>query len=159
MTVVFEGRWGILFAGTFGSPGDILILISAANWAVFSALSRRGLKEHPALWMLLYVMGLGWIFISVFLFAGPGVSEIGQLGRSGWQGIVFLGIACSGLAYIFWYDGLQAVPVSQVGAFLYLEPLVAVVVAGLVLNEKVLPASLIGGVAILLGVWLVNRKT
>ena len=157
LLVVAEGDLSTLGVGEFGSPGDILILISALNWAIFSTLSRRGLKEHPAGLMMLYVMGFGWLFSSVLFFAGPGFSEIGQLTYSGWLGIFFLGVACSGLAYIFWYDGLQAIPASQVGAFLYLEPLIAVIVAAIVLNEPVLLASLVGGGTILLGVWLVNR--
>jgi drug/metabolite transporter (DMT)-like permease len=52
------------------------------------------------------------------------------------------------LAYIFWYAGLQAIPAAQVGAFLYLEPLVAVFVAALVLGEAIFPASLMGGMII-----------
>jgi drug/metabolite transporter (DMT)-like permease len=67
-------------------------------------------------------------------------------------------VFCSGLAYIFWYDGLQALPVAQVGAFVYLEPFVTVIVAALVLSEPMTLASLTGGGTILLGVWLVNRK-
>jgi drug/metabolite transporter (DMT)-like permease len=77
---------------------------------------------------------------------------------SGWYAVIFLGVACSGLAYVFWYDALQAVPVSQVGAFLYLEPLVAVLVAFAILGEQLILASLLGGAAILIGVWLVNRQ-
>ena len=106
---------------------------------------------------MLYVMGFGWSFTSVLFFAGPGLSEIGQLTLNGWLGILFLGVACSGFAYIFWYDALQAIPATQVGAFLYLEPLVAVIIAAIVLNESILLASLVGGSTILLGVWLVNR--
>jgi len=158
MLVVSEGDLPSLTKGDFGAVGNILILISAPNWAVFSTLSRRGLQEHPASLMLLYVMGFGWLFTSVTFFIGPGLSEIGELTINGWLGIVFLGVACSGLAYIFWYDGLQAIPASQVGAFLYLEPLVAVFVAAIVLNEPILLVSLVGGGTILLGVWLVNRK-
>jgi len=158
LLVVSKGDFGSLAVGTFGAPGDILILISSLNWAVFSALSRRGLKEHPAGWMMLYVMGLGWLFSSVIFFVQSEFSDIGNLSLDGWLGILFLGIACSGLAYIFWYDGLQAIPASQVGAFLYLEPLVAVIVAAVILGEPILWASLIGGGTILLGVWLVNRK-
>jgi drug/metabolite transporter (DMT)-like permease len=41
--------------------------------------------------------------------------------------------------------------------FLYIEPLVAVVVAFFVLGEAVAFVSLLGGTVILLGVWLVNR--
>jgi drug/metabolite transporter (DMT)-like permease len=158
LLVVSEGNFGALGLGEFGAPGDILILISAPNWAIFSTLSRRGLKEHAAGLMMLYVMGFGWLFTSVLLFAGPGLAEIGQLTLNGWLAVLFLGVACSGLAYIFWYDGLQVIPASQVGTFLYLEPLVAVIVAAIILNEPVLLVSLIGGGTILFGVWLVNRK-
>jgi drug/metabolite transporter (DMT)-like permease len=47
---------------------------------------------------------------------------------------------------------------AQTGAFLYIEPLVAVIVAFIVLSEKISMASLFGGGIILFGVWLVNRK-
>ena len=132
-------------------------MISALNWAVFSTLSRRGLKQHPATRMMFYVMSFGWLFSSILFFTGPGFSEIPRLESQGWLGIIFLGVFCSGLAYIFWYDALQALPVGQTGAFLYLEPLVTVIVAALVISEPLLWSSLAGGGVILLGVWLVNR--
>lgn len=157
LLVVSKGDFGALSAGHFGEPGDFLILISAPNWAVFSVLSRRGLQNYPASRMMLYVMALGWLFTSVLFFTGPGLSEVTHLSAAGWLGVAFLGVVCSGLAYIFWYDALQAVSASQVGAFLYLEPLVAVVVAAIILGEPLLWASLLGGGVILVGVWMVNR--
>ncbi|MFN2235642.1 MAG: DMT family transporter [Anaerolineales bacterium] len=157
LLVVSKGDLSVLGLRESVTPGDILILISAPNWAIFSTLSRRGLKDQSAVLMILYVMGFGWLFSSTLFFMGPGLHEISRLTLPGWLSILFLGIACSGLAYIFWYDGLQAIPASQVGAFLYLEPLVAVLVAGIVLKESILLASLLGGAIILLGVWLVNR--
>jgi drug/metabolite transporter (DMT)-like permease len=157
LLVVSKGDLSALAVGRFGAPGDLLVLISAPNWAVFSVLSRRGLQQHPATRMMFYVMGLGWVFASVLFFAGPGVSEIGRLTRDGWLSVGFLGIVCSGVAYIFWYDALQSIPASQVGAFLYLEPLVAVIAAAVVLDEPLRLAALLGGAIILLGVWLVNR--
>jgi drug/metabolite transporter (DMT)-like permease len=157
LIVVSKGDFQSLFGGHFGTLGDLLILISAPNWAIFSTLSRRSLAQHPATRMLFYVMGFGWLFTTVQLVLGPGVNEVPQIPLEGWLGIVFLGIFCSGLAYIFWFDALQAMPVAQTGAFLYMEPFVTVVVAALVLNEPFLLSSLLGGAAILGGVWLVNR--
>ncbi len=157
LAVVSNGDLRSLSSGHFGTIGDLLILISAPNWAVFSTLSRRGLKQHPAARMMFYVMGFGWLFTTLQLFAGPGVSEIPHIGLDGWLGIGFLGIACSGIAYVFWYDALQVMPVAQTGAFVYMEPFVTVVVAAIVLNEPFLLSSILGGAAILLGVWLVNR--
>jgi drug/metabolite transporter (DMT)-like permease len=156
--VVSEGDLTALAEGSFGTLGDFLILISAVNWAVFSVISRRGLQRYPTAMMMFYVMLFGWIFSSGLFFAGPGVGEIGLLTTTGWLGILFLGVACSGLAYIFWYDALAVLPAAQAGAFLYIEPIVAVVVAAIILGEAVTIASILGGAAILLGIWMVNRN-
>jgi drug/metabolite transporter (DMT)-like permease len=155
--VVSKGDLASLAIGQFGQPGDVLILVSSVNWAVFSSLSRRGLKTHPAARMMFYVMTFGWLFTGILLFAGPGLGEISQLTFDGWMGVAFLGVFCSGLAYFAWYDALRALPAAQTGAFLYIEPLVAMVVAAIILAEPITLAALAGGAVILLGVWLVNR--
>ena len=157
LLVVSKGNLASISVGRFGAPGDFLILISSVNWAVFSVLSRRGLKSYPAGLMMFYVMSLGWMFTTILFFAQTGLSEITNLTSNGWLGVIFLGVFCSGLAYIAWYDALQALPSAQTGAFLYIEPLVAVVVAFFVLSEPVTVVSLIGGGIILFGIWLVNH--
>ncbi len=158
LLVVYDGDFSFVSLRSFGKPGDILILISALNWAVFSVLSRRGLKTHPATLMMFYVMTLGWLFTSILFFTTQDVSEIGRLTLTGWLAVAFLGVFCSGLAYIAWYDALKALSTAQTGVFLYIEPLIAVVVAFFILGEPITAASLIGGGIIILGVWLVNRN-
>jgi drug/metabolite transporter (DMT)-like permease len=162
LLVVSKGNPLSLASGHFGSAGDILILISALNWAVFSVLSRSGLKRFAAAHMMFYVMATGWLFSSVLFLAlpgqaGHGLSEFAHLSLNAWLGIGFLGVICSGIAYVFYYDALQVIPASQAGVFLYLEPLVTLVVAAIILGEPLLLVSLLGGVVILLGVWMVNR--
>lgn len=158
LVVVSKGDLASISVGRFGAPGDVLILISAVNWAVFSALSRRGLKSHSASLMMFYVMSFGWLFTSVLFITATGFQEIRSLTFVGWMAVAFLGIFCSGLAYIAWYDALKALTTAQTGVFLYLEPLVAVVVAFFLLGEQITLASLLGGAVILFGVWLVNRN-
>ena len=158
LVIVSGGDPRALLSGDFGTVGDFLILISALNWAFFSAFSRRMLLRHPASLVIFYVMLFGWLFTSLLFFLGPGLQEISALSWEGWAGVAFLGIFCSGLAYIAWYDALQVLPVAQSGAFIYLEPLVTVVVAMIILNEPLTWLSLLGGGAILFGVWLVNRR-
>jgi drug/metabolite transporter (DMT)-like permease len=157
LLVVTHGYMSALVSGKFGSPGDILILISAPNWAVFTILSRRGLKTYPAALMMFYVMAFGWLFSSVLFVAGRGWESIHNIAADGWLALGFLGIFCSGVAYIFWYDALKVLPVAQVGTYLYIEPVVTVIVSFLLLNEKITLAGVVGGLVILLGVWLVNR--
>ena len=155
--VVTDGKLASVSIGRFGAPGDILILFSAFNWAVFSALSRRGLKTYSATLMIFYVMLFGWFFTSLAFLAGRNYLELPNLSFNGWIGITFLGVFCSGLAYIAWYDALQALSTAETGVFLYIEPLVAVVVAFFLLDEAITWASLVGGAIILFGVWVVNK--
>jgi drug/metabolite transporter (DMT)-like permease len=158
LLVVTRGNLASLASGSIGTLGDFLILLSAPNWAVFTILSRRGLRKFPATLMMFYVMGFGWLFTTLLLMAGLGLSEIPSLSLAGWLGVGFLGVFCSGLAYIFWYDALQALPVAQAGAFVYLEPFVTLVVAATVLGEVITLVSLVGGGIILMGVWLVQKS-
>jgi len=158
LLVVSDGNLASISIGKFGAPGDILILISSVNWAIFSALSRRGLKTYSASLMIFYVMLLGWLFSSVLFVGGGNYIEVEALSVNGWLGVTFLGVFCSGLAYIAWYDALQALSTVETGVFLYIEPLIAMVVAFFILGEPITVASLIGGGVILFGVWLVNKN-
>ena len=159
LLVVTKGDLATVTTGKFGAPGDFLVLISAPNWAVFSALSRSGLKKFPSTLMMFYVMSFGWLFTSILFLFSSGIRQISLIPWDGWIAITFLGVFCSGIAYVFWYDALKVLAVAQTGAFLYLEPLITVIVAALVLKEALLLATLVGGITILIGVWLVNRPS
>jgi len=141
-----------------GTPGDKLMLISAVNWAVFSVLSRQGLKRNRPAFQMFYVMLLGWLLTTALFGIGYRFHGIGHLSTPGIIALLFLGIACSGFAFIFWYDALEQLDASHVGVFHYLGPLFTVAVAATVLGEKIQAGTMIGGAIIFLGIWLVNRE-
>lgn len=158
LLVVYKGELGSADIGKISSSGDLLILISAPNWAVFTILSKKGLRSYSSGLMILFVMFFGWLGTTIILFAESGFHEIVLLTQGSWIAIIFLGIGATGLAYIFWFDGLKEITVSKQGAFLYLEPLVTMVGANIILKEQLLLSSIYGGLIILLGVCLVNRS-
>jgi len=158
LAVVSKGDLSTLVGGKFGTTGDFLILISSVNWAVFSILSRRGLKNHPSTRMTFWVMTIGWLITAAAFFANKSYTEIPLLDTRGWMAMIFLGIFTTGLAYIAWFDALAQLPAAQTGAFLFVEPLTSMIVATVILNEQITLVSILGGAVILVGIWLVNRQ-
>lgn len=159
LAIVSKGDLSTLAIGKFGTIGDFLILISAVNWAVFSIISRRGLKNHPSTRLTFWVMTIGWLIISVAFFANKSYTEIPQLDARGWWAMIFLGIFTTGFAYIAWFDALSQLPAAQTGAFLFIEPLASMIFAAIILSEQITLVSVLGGAVILFGIWLVNRTT
>jgi drug/metabolite transporter (DMT)-like permease len=138
----------------------MLIVLSACNWAAFTIVSKHFMQRsslRPAT-MMLYVMGFGWLSSLAWLGVEGGGQAVLRLSAAGWWALAFLGLACSGLAYLFWYDALERIDATQAGVFLYFGPLVTAALAWPLLGEPVGAAMLAGGAAILAGVWLVNRR-
>ena len=157
--VVTKGDLAALFLRRVATTGDVLVLVSALNWAVYTVLSRRGLARMPAAKMMFFVMLAGWLFVSIWLLGfGPGVREFGRLSMRGWSAIAGLGIFGSGLAYIMYYDALRVLPASQLGVFLNIEPLVTMLLAAPLLAEPITLMTLLGGGLIIAGIYLVNRR-
>jgi drug/metabolite transporter (DMT)-like permease len=158
LLVVSRGDLRLSNIGRIGTMGDLLILISAVNWAVFSVLSRAILKRLPAALTMFYVIFFGFCFSSLLFFIKTGVGDVAHLSGSGWLAILVLGVFGSGLAYIAWFDALQNLSANQAGVFLNIEPLVTMLMAFLVLGEPITWASILGGAVIIAGVWMVNRR-
>jgi len=140
-----------------GSFGDLLVLLSALNWAVFTVASRGFLARHRPAPMMFRVMASGWLMTTILFLASGEWSPIAGLDAGGWAAVLFLGVFCSGLAYVFWYDALKNLPASRAGVLMYLNPASATVVAVAGLGEPLSVSVVTGALLITLGVWQVNR--
>lgn len=143
------------FSSTFG---DLLVLLSALTWTAFTVGGRGFLSRFPPLVTITPIMMVGCL-ITLPLSAVKGEWNIlFHLSLSGWMGILFLGIFCSGLAYFFWYSALEKRDSSIIGMYLYLEPFVTLMGARLLLGEEIKWITLMGGGMTLMGVYLATWK-
>jgi drug/metabolite transporter (DMT)-like permease len=70
---------------------------------------------------------------------------------------LFLGIFCSGAAFLLWYAALREHGAARTGSYLYLEPFVTVGVSSALLGEPIAASVIAGGCLVLAGVWAVAR--
>ena len=136
-------------------PGAIILLIAAISAAIYFVLQKPYLKKYSPLQLVTYVIWAGTLFLLVFI---PGlIEEIASAPIEAIISIIYLGIFPSAVAYITWSYALSRAPASTVANFLYFLPVFAVIIAWIWLNEIPTLISIIGGIAIILGVFLVNK--
>jgi drug/metabolite transporter (DMT)-like permease len=156
--VVTRGRPGGASLALPATQGDLLILASTVNWAVYTVLGHRTIRALGPARATVGAMMLGWAMLLPPFLAFGSWRELGRISAAGWGAVLFLGIACSGLGYLFWYGALERIETSRVAAFLYLEPLVTAAAAALLLAEPMGAATVAGGLVLLLGVALVQLQ-
>lgn len=164
IVVAFGGLILLVSKGDFSAfgfiynKGDFLVLLSAFTWGVYSIVGKKITVKYPPIMTILYLFIMMSIIIGPFTINNTNIASVLNLSFTGWISILFLGIFCSGIAYVLWAQALSEMPASKVGAFLYLEPFITVFAAWILLNEQISLLTFISGLIILGGVILVNRK-
>ncbi|MBH9967068.1 DMT family transporter [[Bacillus] enclensis] len=141
------------------SIGYVLMLLSTLNWAVYSVLLKRLSIPLPSLLVTFYMSMTGCFLTLPFMIRNRGWENLTLLSQVEWAHILFLGVFVSGIGYWYWGKALEMMDASKVSMFLYLEPLVTLIAAIILLHEKIMFASILGGVIIILGITMVNGQT
>lgn len=145
------------FAPLPSTRGDLLILFSTLNWACYSVIGHGTIARLGPARATTGAMTAGALLLLPLFVATRAWNELLRLTPAGWVALVFLGVCCSALGYLFWYAALARIETSRVAAFLYLEPLVTLAAAVAILGEPVMIPTLVGGAVLVVGVVLVQR--
>ena len=161
------GWFGILisFSGVtlvaWGEGGGIrfersafLILLAAVSTSFYFVLQKPFLKKYSPLKVATYTIWTGTFFQ---LFFSRGLFQnIKDAPLDTTLSIIYLGIFPAALAYITWAYVLSRLPASLAVSYLYLSPILALLIAWVWLGEIPLILSLFGGFLTLTGVIIVN---
>ncbi|HYM32052.1 MAG TPA: DMT family transporter [Candidatus Cybelea sp.] len=137
--------------------GDLLVLLaclSAALGYVTGAMVGRDIGSWPtAVWGIL-LGALLLLPVAPFVLPDSGVL---QSGPWAWAGILYLACFASLLAYIAWYWALARGGIARVGALQFLQPVLTLALAVLILGDRLSAQLLLAAVCILGGVFIVQR--
>jgi len=142
--------------GLGGLAGDGLMLVTALCGAAYAVLAQRAFARYKALTVTTYAMVLGTLLL---LPAALGEGLIGVLPQLDWQTVallVFLGVFGGALGFFLWTFALTRLTPTQVAVYINLNPLVAILLAAVLLAERLTIVFAAGFGVVLLGVLLVN---
>ncbi len=167
LTGIFVGLVGVLFIIQGDDPinttalnpylGLFFGLLASLSFGFYTVLAKKRIAEY------------GNIFFNILSFAGGAVVLIVIsvllsldftfiITTSTVMLLLYMGIFITGLAYIFFFSGLQKIPTINGSMMFFFKPIIAIGLAVLFLDEKVSYIQLVGVLLIILSIYVTNIK-
>ena len=138
--------------------GDVLFVAGAALWGVYSVLARRASPRFNAVSVSLYGIAFGTVVLVPLAIIEGGLGSLASAPVEALAGIGYLAVFGTVGAFVLLNLGVARLGATRASAFALLVPVVGVLSSVLLLNERIGPMTVIGGAAVLLGLWLVEHR-
>jgi drug/metabolite transporter (DMT)-like permease len=138
--------------------GNVMFIINATAYAIYLILVKPLTAKYSSITLM------KWLFLfAVFINLPVGFNEFM---RVEWNALpldvivkmVFVVVATTFLTYLFNIYALRQLRASTVGAFIYLQPVIAVFFAVIIGADYLTPMRIIAAIMIFTGVYMSSRK-
>ncbi|HEX4973081.1 MAG TPA: DMT family transporter [Steroidobacteraceae bacterium] len=152
----------IVFSGSIEQPGsaslagNFLMFLSAVLWGLYTSMAKR-VANHDALQVTSGILAAGALLLVPLAALEVGAAGMPHVTLKGWLGLAYLGAGASGIAWMLYSAALKHVDASEAGVYTNLIPIVGVV-TGVLLGEPLSARAVVGGMVVLVGVWLTSRQ-
>jgi drug/metabolite transporter (DMT)-like permease len=133
--------------------GNILALLAAISYGLFSVLSKRNDYEKVTSTMFYYLFAFVYVSIYILFFSSlplPTGKEI--------LGLLWLGVFTSGLAFVLWQLALKYGETSKVSNLIFITPFLSLLYLAILTGEHIILSSIIGAVLIVSGLAIQSLK-
>jgi O-acetylserine/cysteine efflux transporter len=139
------------------ATGDLLSLLSAMAWAVYSLTTRRLSGRYPATTVTAWAALVGVAAVLPVAF-GPALEQdwIG-IGFAGWGAMLYSSAFSMLIGYSLWSWAIARRGVGRTAPYLYLVPILTGLISLLFLDEQFGVIKIAGALLVLAGLVLVRR--
>ena len=156
-TILSHGSWRELVTFRL-NQGDVFVILSMLLWSLYTI----GLRWRPPalsfLSFLFVIAVIGDLAILPLYLAETALVRPMAWSWASVGALVGVALFSSVLAYIFWNRGVAQVGANVAGLFVHLMPVFGVLLAWLILGERLLPYHIAGIALILTGIFLTTRR-
>jgi drug/metabolite transporter (DMT)-like permease len=157
----------VLAGGMAGGAAEInplgiaLGLTASASQVVFVTVSRTGYRAVPADAATLVILSTSVVGASaIALVAGQGSGLVAPFrALEPWPFILLAGVAGAGTASLLFLSAIRRIGGTRTGILMLFEPVVGVILAGLLLGEALGPIQALGGILVLAGALVLQLRS
>ena len=149
--VVFNGQ----FILKLNPLGDFLAIFAAFSWAIYSILIKKIGNLYNGIYITRKVFFYSIItMIPTLFFTGCDLEIAVLFDLSIILNLLFLGILASSICFVLWNKVIMVIGAVKSNNFIYLIPFVTMISSAIMLKENIKFISILGGVLIILGVYI-----
>lgn len=137
--------------------GDLYILINAASYGLYLVLVRKLMKKYHPFTVMKWIFAFGLIYLIPFSYDQFTDVQWSQFSQEIWLAIAYVLLFTTFLAYLLNAYALSIVSATVLSAYVYLQPLIASTISIFWYDDKLTIHSILCGVLIFIGVYLVSR--
>ena len=135
--------------------GDLLALAAAFSWAVYSIVLRRVNATYDIMFITRKQFFYGLLTGIPFMLLSDEPAHLTVLlDPVVWGNLVGLGLVCSVLSFLVWNQAIKKLGTITTSNYLYIQPIVTLVISAIVLGEVITVIGYTGCGLILAGVYL-----
>lgn len=158
LVIGFGGVVALLGVDVAGRPGEllgaVLVLVATLGYATAPIIVNRRLADLDPLGPIAASLAMATLLLAPAVLVGP-PDEVPPGDALG--ALAVLGVVCTALGLVLFFRLIVEAGPSRASVITYVNPLVAVALGVLVLDERVGAMSVVGLLAILGGSWLSTR--
>lgn len=137
--------------------GNALVFGAVIGEALWTILGKAVSERVTALTIASLTSCFGLVLFLPFAVYQVGNFNVATVTPLGWAAVIYYGLGTVA-AYMLWYQGVSKVPASTAGVFSGVQPVSAVVLSNLLLNEPIVWSYWVGIGSVLLAIVLMMRN-
>jgi drug/metabolite transporter (DMT)-like permease len=138
--------------------GSLILLSTPFLWSAHSLMGKKITEKYNPFLVVAYIAMLGGLCLIPFSLAENSFHQIFTMNLNSWLAIIYLASTCSLLSYYIWFYAMKKIGATVTSSFLFAEPLITMLLAVTLIQEKLTLPIIAGGLLIFTGVYLITKK-
>ena len=139
--------------------GDLIMAGATLCMALYNVWSRPFIQRSSALGFLTAGMGVGAAALVLISALSGGLTRVSAFTPAEWLAALYLGAGGGALAFFLWVYALQYASPTRVANTMTVNPIVAALLAAIILGEPITLPLVIGLITVFAGLWIATTDS